>query len=106
METYFSNMSAEEGTKAKLLQDLAILVKDAEELVVVTGSQMAEKSKAELLRTLERLKTGCGKVQAKVSVGAQNADRVIRDHPYHSMGAAFAIGLLLGVLVTRDSERD
>jgi ElaB/YqjD/DUF883 family membrane-anchored ribosome-binding protein len=32
---------------------------------------------------------------------AKATDRVIREHPYESIGAAFGVGLLLGLLVTR-----
>ena len=32
---------------------------------------------------------------------AKKADTIIRDHPYESIGVAFGVGLLLGVLVTR-----
>jgi ElaB/YqjD/DUF883 family membrane-anchored ribosome-binding protein len=104
METYFSNMTAEEGTKGKLLRDLSTLARDAEELVKAAGSQMADKSKAELLRTLERIKIRCSQLSGHVTVGAREADRVIRDHPYQSIGLSFAVGLLIGVLVTRRPE--
>jgi ElaB/YqjD/DUF883 family membrane-anchored ribosome-binding protein len=106
METYFSNMAAGDGTKEKLLQDLSTLARDAEELVRATGMQMAEKSKVELARILERLKVRCSKLSDQVAVGAGHADRVIREHPYQSIGVAFGIGLLLGVLVTHDSSRE
>ena len=33
--------------------------------------------------------------------GAKAADKTIRDHPYESIGVAFGLGLLIGVLVTR-----
>ncbi len=102
METYFSNMKAAEGTKEKLLQDLMALVRDAEELVRATGSQLADKSRTELYLALERLKEGCRKVEDKAVSGARNADRVIRDHPYQSIGLAFGAGLLLGALLNRD----
>ena len=32
---------------------------------------------------------------------ARAADRVIRDHPYQTVGIAFGVGLLVGVLVNR-----
>jgi len=101
METYFSNMTTEEGIKDKLLRDLGVLARDAEELVKAAGGQMADKSKAELVRTLDRLKVRCNKLSDKVTVGARQADQVIREHPYHSIGVAFGIGLVIGVLVTR-----
>jgi ElaB/YqjD/DUF883 family membrane-anchored ribosome-binding protein len=36
---------------------------------------------------------------AKATV--KKADTAIRTHPYESLGVAFGIGLLIGVLVTR-----
>src|SRR5437867_12124482 len=102
METYFSNMTAEEGTKEKLVQDLRTLVHDAEELVRATGSQLADKSKTELATALERLKAGSRKLERKAVAGARQTDRVIRDHPYQSIGVAFGLGLLLGAWVNRN----
>ena|SRR5437870_9338999 len=102
METYFSNMTAAEGTKEKLARDLFTLVRDAEELVRATGSQLADKSKVELNTALERLKVGCRNLERKAAAGARNTDRVIREHPYQSMGIAFGVGLLIGALVNRD----
>ena len=32
---------------------------------------------------------------------AKAADRVIRDHPYHTIGLAFGVGLLIGILARR-----
>ena len=102
MEMYFNNMTAEEGTREKLVQDLMTLVHDAEELVKATGSNLADKSKAELIAALERVKVGCRKVEASAAVGARRADQLIREHPYESIGVVFGLGLLIGVLINRD----
>jgi ElaB/YqjD/DUF883 family membrane-anchored ribosome-binding protein len=102
METYFKNLSAEDGTTEKLIQDINILLADAEELVKDTGGKLASKSREELMAGLEKLKANCRRIEQKAATGAQNADRIIRDHPYQSVGAAFGIGLLLGVLLGRD----
>ena len=63
METYFSNMTAGDGTKEKLVQDLTTLVNDAEELVKATGGQLADTSKAELITALDRVKASCRRLQ-------------------------------------------
>ena len=102
METYFSNMTAGDGTKEKLVQDLRTLVNDAEELVKATGGQLADKSKSELVVALDRVKASCRKLQDHAIAGARSTDRVIREHPYQSVGIAFGLGLVLGVLVNRD----
>jgi len=102
-ETFFSNMKANDGMKDKLVEDLATLVRDAEELVKVAGGQVAEKTKVELQSALGRLKAGCEKVEKKARAGAHQADVAIREYPYQSIGAAFAIGVLIGVLAGRSS---
>jgi len=102
METYFSNMTTGEGTRKKLVQDLRTLVTDAEELVKASGSQVADRSKAELIAALDRVKASCRKLGDHAIAGAKSADRVIREHPYQSVGIAFGVGLLIGVLVHRD----
>ena len=40
-------------------------------------------------------------LQEKAVTGAKATDRVIRDHPYESLGVAFGIGVLIGVLINR-----
>jgi ElaB/YqjD/DUF883 family membrane-anchored ribosome-binding protein len=102
MEMYFSNMTAEEGTKEKLVQDLMTLVQDAEELVKAAGGNVAAKSKTELISALDRVKASCKRVEAQAVMGAKRTDQLIRENPYQSIGIAFGIGLLLGVLVNRD----
>jgi ElaB/YqjD/DUF883 family membrane-anchored ribosome-binding protein len=102
MEMYFSNMTAEEGTKEKLVQDLMTLVQDAEELVKAAGGNVAAKSKMELISALDRVKASCKRVEAQAVVGAKRTDQLIRENPYQSIGIAFGLGLLLGVLVNRD----
>jgi ElaB/YqjD/DUF883 family membrane-anchored ribosome-binding protein len=102
MEMYLDNMTAEEGTKEKLVQDLMTLVHDAEELVKATGTNVADKSKTELIDALKRVKASCQRVEASASASVRRADHFVRQHPYEVAGGAFALGLLLGVLVTRD----
>jgi ElaB/YqjD/DUF883 family membrane-anchored ribosome-binding protein len=101
METYFNNLS-QDVTTEKLVEDLQLLVSDAEQLVKVAGGNLGEKSKAELNSALERIKAGCRKMEVKVASGAQRANLVIREHPYQSMGVALGLGVLIGILVKRD----
>jgi len=102
METYFQNMAVEEGSKDKLIRDLNILMRDAEELIKITGKDLSDKSKEQLMAALERFKTTCRKVEAEAATAARATDRIVRDHPYESVGVAFGVGLLIGVLLARD----
>ena len=101
METYFQNLTREEVTRERLLEDLMALVRDAEELVKTTGGTLAGKSREELMAGLERVKASCRRIEANTAARAAAADKIIREHPYQSMGIAFGVGLLIGVLVNR-----
>ena len=102
METYFENLTAREGTGEKLIADLKILVQDAETLVKAAGGNLAEKSRAGLTVALERLKVAAASAQGQAVAGAKRADLLVREHPYQSIGVAFGVGLLIGVLLRRD----
>ena len=101
METFFKNMTAEEGTKEKLAQDLMTLIHDAEELVKATGGDLADKSKEELIAALDRLKSTCRRLEQQAVRRSKAADAFIRDHPYEAVGIGLGIGLLIGVLARR-----
>ena len=89
METFFKNLSAEDGTSEKLIQDLNLLINDAEQLVKETGTDLASKSKEELMAGLDRLKSSCQRIEQKASTKVHHADRLIRNNPYQSVGLAF-----------------
>src|SRR5882762_194723 len=106
METDFASMdqAEERVTRQKLMQDLKVVVRDAEELMKATASDLGEKARearVKLAATLEYAKANCKKLEEKTIATAKAADRVIRDHPYQSLGIAFGAGLLIGVLVNR-----
>ena len=110
METHFENLEQAHGVMARerVLRDLETLARDAEGLLKATASDLSEKAKgarARLARALKRAKATCAELQdltvASAKVAATRADTVIRDHPYESIGIAFGLGLLVGVLVTR-----
>jgi ElaB/YqjD/DUF883 family membrane-anchored ribosome-binding protein len=102
METYFKNLTAEDGTKERLIQDLRILMHDAEDLIAAAGKHLPEKSKEQLMVALERFKTTCQRMEREAVSAARSADRMIREHPYESIGVAFGVGVLIGVLLHRD----
>ncbi len=98
------NESVEEVTKEKLINDLKVVVRDAEALLRATAGDLSEKTKearARLLAALESAKVTCHKLEERAIAGARATDKIIREHPYQSIGIAFGIGLLIGVLVNR-----
>jgi len=88
----------------KLAGDLKVVMRDAEDLLKATAGQASEKVaevRTRLAGALESAKVTCRDLQDKTAEAAKATDKVIRDHPYESIGAAFGIGLLIGVLVAR-----
>ena len=106
METNFETL--EQGrlgvSRQKVKADLRILVHDAEDLLKATAGDLSEKAKVARSRlgtALESAKATCKRLEEKTAASAKATDRVIRTHPYHSIGIAFGVGLVLGVLIRR-----
>ncbi len=88
----------------KLLLDLKVVVADAEELIKATAGQAGEKLaevRARLAAGLESAKETIQVLEQKAVAAAKATDKTIREHPYESIGMAFGLGLLVGVLVGR-----
>jgi ElaB/YqjD/DUF883 family membrane-anchored ribosome-binding protein len=93
-----------EASMGKLLEDLRTLQHDAEALLHATAGQTGEKLqevRERLAATVESAKASYQRLEEKAVAGAKVADKTIRDHPYESIGIAFGVGLLIGVLVGR-----
>jgi ElaB/YqjD/DUF883 family membrane-anchored ribosome-binding protein len=88
----------------KLLNELREVVEDGEELLRAGANELSEKGMAarqRLATALDAAKETGRKLQERTVAGAKATDKVIRDHPYQSIGIAFGVGLLIGVLVNR-----
>jgi ElaB/YqjD/DUF883 family membrane-anchored ribosome-binding protein len=88
----------------RLLQDLREVVEDGEELLRAGANELSEKgmaARARLSAALDSARETTRKLQERTVAGAKATDRVIRAHPYESMGVAFGIGLLIGILANR-----
>ena len=97
-------VTEESITMDKLINDFKVVIHDAEALIKGTAGDLGEKAKEARQRlsvSLETARANFYKVEDKARDSARATDRCIRDHPYESMGAAFGIGLLIGVLVGR-----
>ena len=105
METQFEEIERQHLALARerVYADLRALSRDAEELLKATAGDVSEKAKE--ARALDRARLTCDDLQAKTTASARaaatKADTVIRDHPYESIGIAFGVGLLIGVLINR-----
>ena len=97
-------MNAQEISTEKLVSDLKTVARDTEELLKATAGEVGDKARearARLTTALDSAKATVRKLEDRAVEGAKATDKVIREHPYQSIGVAFGIGLLIGVLVTR-----
>ena len=97
-------MTKNEGSTEKLVTDLKRVVRDSEELLKDSAGVVGEKAvdlRERLSQTLESAKATCRRMEERAIEGAKASDKVIRAHPYESIGIAFGLGLLIGVLVAR-----
>jgi ElaB/YqjD/DUF883 family membrane-anchored ribosome-binding protein len=110
METNYE--AIEQGHSAvareRIMSDLKTLTHDAEDLLKATAGDVSDKAKearSRVAAALERAKSTYSHLQEQTIAGAKaaakKADVVIRDHPYESIGVAFGVGLLIGVLIGR-----
>ena len=96
-------MTTSEANK-RLVGDLKTVAKDAEELMKATANHAGEKVgelRERLATALESAKVTAQRLEEKTKEAAIATDRTIREHPYESIGIAFGVGLLIGVLVAR-----
>ena len=88
----------------RLVSDLKLVMRDAEDLLKATAGEAGEKMKevrSRLASAMESARATCEKLQDKTLETAKSTDHMIREHPYESVGLAFGVGLLVGVLVAR-----
>ena len=110
METHLDDLERVHSTLARerVVADLKSLVRDSEDLLKATAGDASEKIKetrSRLTAALDRAKETCESLQEQTAnaarVAVKKADTMVRHHPYESIGVAFGLGLLIGVLVTR-----
>ena len=88
----------------RLTSNLKTVVQDAEELMKATAGQAGEKvaqARGRLAAAIESAEATYQRWEEKTVAAAKATDKTIRAHPYQSIGIAFGLGLLVGVLVAR-----
>jgi ElaB/YqjD/DUF883 family membrane-anchored ribosome-binding protein len=101
MELYYKDLISEDASLEKLVDDLMLVVQGANEFAEAAGANLTNIKREEIRTRLERLKESCRRIKEQAVAGAVATDKVLREHPYSSLGIAFACGLLAGTLVTR-----
>jgi ElaB/YqjD/DUF883 family membrane-anchored ribosome-binding protein len=87
----------------EIRNDLGALAEDVQALLHATADTAEEKvieARKRLLAMLDNGKDAFSHLQEKTVEGAKMADKVVRNHPYHSIGIALGIGALVGFLLT------
>jgi len=99
---------ANEVSKEKLMQDLRVVVSDAEELLRATAGQAGEKVAVVRERIQEnlaaakvRLVAAEEAVVAKTKEAAKATDEYVHENPWKAVGIAAGVGLIIGMLVSR-----
>lgn len=95
-------------SRDKLVADLKVVMADAEELLRITASQAGEKAAAARERIQASLTTARAKlsdaervVADKTRQAARVTDEFVHENPWQAVGIAAAVGLVLGVLISR-----
>lgn len=101
-------MNETEMAAEKIAGDMNALMQDAEALLQATeghsDSKVAE-IRRRLVAAMSQARASCidlrNKASEQVRQGLEVTDATVRAHPWESVGLAFAVGLLVGVLVKR-----
>lgn len=92
----------------KLVRDIRVVVQDAEELIKATSGDIEEKTRearAKLAGALVVAKETLNRAEQTATEGVRRTDAWIRGYPYAALVSAFLAGMVVGVLVTRLTDR-
>lgn len=96
-------------TPEALLHDLQTLVAEAEKMVSSSVSEHTDDAVASLRTRFEAAQARFGHLydgaRKRIVAGARCTDESIRANPYQSIAIAAGVGLLLGVLLGRQSNK-
>ena len=103
-----SNNASAAASKEKLMEDLRLVVADAEELLRATASQAGEGAVAARARIQENLQVVKGRLAAAEIVvierarqAAKATDQYVHDNPWQSIGISACAGVIVGMLIAR-----
>jgi ElaB/YqjD/DUF883 family membrane-anchored ribosome-binding protein len=92
----------------KLMNDLKLVITDAEELLRVTADQVSDSTaevRSRIQSRLEEARADLAGLQdaaaTRAKAAGHAADDFVHEHPWKSIGIAAAIGLVVGLLIQR-----
>ncbi|MFZ4694336.1 MAG: DUF883 family protein [Verrucomicrobiia bacterium] len=96
--------------KDKLVDDVKTVLRDADLLLQETAGNLGEKARearARLEKGIKVAKERLSEVQKQgveqAKVAARATDEFVNDHPWPSVGVAFVVGALVGLVIGRKS---
>lgn len=103
-----SNNTSAAASKEKLMEDLRLVVADAEELLRATASQAGEGAVAARARIQESLQVVKGRLAAAENAviergrqAAKATDQYVHNNPWQSIGISACAGVIVGMLIAR-----
>lgn len=95
-------------TKEQLIADFKVVIADAEALLKATANQGGEavanlraKTEASLAAAKVKMEDAQEALVEKTREAARAADDYVHDKPWHAVGVAAGIGLVIGLLIGR-----
>lgn len=95
-------------TKQQLINDFKVVVSDAEALLKATAGQSGEALSAMRAKVGESLVAAKAKMAdaeqellIKAKAAATATDEYVHTHPWHAVGVAAGVGLVIGLLIGR-----
>jgi ElaB/YqjD/DUF883 family membrane-anchored ribosome-binding protein len=101
-------MNENPANRDKLVQDMKVVIADAEDLLRATANQAGEKisvARERIQDSLHQAKVKLAEAEAMVTERAKQAarytDEYVHENPWRAIGVAAGIGLLLGLMISR-----
>ena len=108
MKTISAKHTTISTSKEKLMEDLRLVVADAEELLRATANQAGEGAAVARTRIQENLQVVKGRLASAEDVliertrdAAKDADRYVHDNPWQAIGISACVGAIVGMLISR-----
>src|SRR6185436_18145546 len=96
------------ASRDKLMQDMKVVIADAEELLRATANQAGEKigvARERIQDSLHQAKVKLAEAEAvlveRAKLAARYTDEYVQENPWRAIGVAAAVGVVLGLLLSR-----
>lgn len=106
MEVYYKELISEDGSLDKLIDELTRVVQGADELAEAARAHLPQEATRQIRSRVDHLKESCNRLKEHALAGAAATDKIVRQHPYSSLGIAFGLGILAATIFHWSRERE